>query len=121
MAQWATVPKSEHPLVWKRQDGRRSLVMGSTAEAVIDMPDDEGQALLRRLLDWATQPGVHLVAFVARGRPRDLRQHRPAPPSHAVLGDVAAVDAPGDDRRRRSLRLMPRIAAVQATTIGMLS
>jgi alpha-ketoglutarate-dependent taurine dioxygenase len=56
VAQWATVPKSEHPLVWKRQDGRRSLVMGSTAEAVIDMPDDEGQALLRRLLDWATQP-----------------------------------------------------------------
>lgn len=55
VAQWATVPKSEHPLVWKRQDGRRSLVMGSTAEAVIDMPDDEGQALLRRLLDWATQ------------------------------------------------------------------
>jgi alpha-ketoglutarate-dependent taurine dioxygenase len=56
VAQWATVPKSEHPLVWKRQDGRRSLVMGSTAEAVIDMPDDEGKALLRRLLDWATQP-----------------------------------------------------------------
>ena len=56
VAQWATVPKSEHPLAWKRQDGRRSLVMGSTAEAVIDMPDDEGQALLRRLLDWATQP-----------------------------------------------------------------
>ena len=56
VAQWATVPKSEHPLVWKRQDGRRSLVMGSTAEAVIDMSDDEGQALLRRLLDWATQP-----------------------------------------------------------------
>ena len=64
---------------------------------------------------------VHLVAFVARGRPRDLRQHRPAPPSHAVLGDVATVDAPGDDRRRRSLRLTPRIAAVQARTIGMLS
>ena len=56
VAQWATVPTREHPLVWKRQDGRRSLVMGSTAEAVIDMPDDEGQALLRRLLDWATQP-----------------------------------------------------------------
>jgi alpha-ketoglutarate-dependent taurine dioxygenase len=56
VAQWATVPTREHPLVWKRQDGRRSLVMGSTAEAVIDMPDDEGRALLSRLLDWATQP-----------------------------------------------------------------
>jgi alpha-ketoglutarate-dependent taurine dioxygenase len=56
LAQWAMVPTREHPLVWKRKDGRRSLVMGSTAEAVLDMPDDEGQALLSRLLDWATQP-----------------------------------------------------------------
>ena len=56
LAQWAMVPSREHPLVWKRKDGRRSLVMGSTAEAVLDMPDDEGQALLQRLIDWATQP-----------------------------------------------------------------
>ena len=56
LAQWASVPSREHPLVWKRKDGRRSLVMGSTAEAVLDMPDDEGQAILQRLIEWATQP-----------------------------------------------------------------
>jgi alpha-ketoglutarate-dependent taurine dioxygenase len=56
LAQWATVPSCEHPLVWKRKDGRRSLVMGSTAEVVLDMPDGESRALLNRLLEWATQP-----------------------------------------------------------------
>ena len=56
LAQWGKVPSREHPLVWKRKDGRRSLVMGSTAEAVLDLPDDEGQAILQRLIEWATQP-----------------------------------------------------------------
>jgi alpha-ketoglutarate-dependent taurine dioxygenase len=56
LEQWALVPSCEHPLVWKRRDGRRSLVMGSTAESVLDLPEDEGETLLNRLLDWATQP-----------------------------------------------------------------
>ena len=56
LAQWSQVPACEHPLVWKRKDGRRSLVIGSTAETVLDVPVEEGQALLGRLLEWATQP-----------------------------------------------------------------
>ena len=56
LAAWNTVPKREHPLVWKRKDGRRSLVMGSTAEAVLDVPEEEGRATLQRILEWATQP-----------------------------------------------------------------
>ena len=42
LEQWAMVPACEHPLVWKRKDGRRSLVMGSTAEAVSTCPKTKG-------------------------------------------------------------------------------
>ncbi len=55
-ADWATVPARQHPLVWRRTDGRRSLVMGSTAEAVIGLPAAQSAELLDRLLEWSTQP-----------------------------------------------------------------
>ncbi len=105
LAQWAMVPTREHPLVWKRKDGRRSLVMGSTAEAVLDMPDDEGQALLQPAARLGDTAAVHAVAFVARRRPRDLRQHGPAAPGDAVRRRLTTADAPRHRRRRRSLRL----------------
>jgi alpha-ketoglutarate-dependent taurine dioxygenase len=54
-ASWDRVPTREHPLVWTRQDGRRSLLIGCTADEVIGLPEDEGRALLDRLLAWATQ------------------------------------------------------------------
>lgn len=55
-AAWDRVPVREHPLVWTRRDGRRSLLIGATAGSVVGLPPDEGRALLDRLLDWATQP-----------------------------------------------------------------
>jgi alpha-ketoglutarate-dependent taurine dioxygenase len=55
-ATWDRVPSREHPLVWTHRDGRRSLLLGSTAERVVGLPDDEGRALLDRLLEWTTQP-----------------------------------------------------------------
>lgn len=55
-ASWARVPPREHPLVWSRRDGRRSLLLGATADHVVGQPVDAGRALLARLLDWATQP-----------------------------------------------------------------
>lgn len=56
LAMWNRVAPREHPLVWHRRDGRASLMIGSTAEAVIGLPDDESAALLDRLVTWATQP-----------------------------------------------------------------
>jgi alpha-ketoglutarate-dependent taurine dioxygenase len=44
------------PLVWKHRNGRRSLVVGSTAEYVHGLPPEESLDLLTRLRDWATQP-----------------------------------------------------------------
>ena len=55
-ANWDRVPARVHPLVWKRRDGRRSLVLGATAGEVVGWPEEQGRALLDRLLDWVTQP-----------------------------------------------------------------
>lgn len=48
-------PPTEHPLVWKQQDGRTSMVIGSTALRIVGMSDEEGYALLQELMDWCTQ------------------------------------------------------------------
>jgi alpha-ketoglutarate-dependent taurine dioxygenase len=55
-AAWDRVPSRVHPLVWKRRSGRRSLVLGATADKVIGWPRERGRALLDRLLAWVTQP-----------------------------------------------------------------
>jgi alpha-ketoglutarate-dependent taurine dioxygenase len=55
-AAWAAVPVREHPLVWHRRDGRRSLLLGATADYVVGWPEQEGRALLDRLLTWCTRP-----------------------------------------------------------------
>lgn len=46
----------EHPLVWTHESGRKSLVIGYTADRVVGMPQAEGRALLARLLEWTAQP-----------------------------------------------------------------
>jgi alpha-ketoglutarate-dependent taurine dioxygenase len=68
-AAWDAVPSRVHPLVWSRRDGRRSLLIGSTAGRIVDLPEDESRALLDHLVEWVTQP-----QFVLRHqwRPGDL-------------------------------------------------
>ena len=55
-AAWDQVPSRVHPLVWSRKDGRKSLLIGSTAEAIVGRPEDESRALLDHLVEWVTQP-----------------------------------------------------------------
>jgi len=55
-AGWDRVPAREHPLVWTRRNGRKSLVIGATAGEVVGRSAAEGRALLDRVLEWATQP-----------------------------------------------------------------
>ncbi|MFJ8022665.1 TauD/TfdA dioxygenase family protein [Streptomyces sp. NPDC096311] len=55
LAGWREVPTHETPLVWKRRDGRRSLVIGATADHIVGMAAVESRALLDRLLEWTTQ------------------------------------------------------------------
>ncbi|BBY14954.1 TauD/TfdA dioxygenase family protein [Mycolicibacterium litorale] len=58
LARWRSRPTHEHPLVWTHRSGRRSLVLGASADHVVGMDLDEGRALLADLLDRATRPGL---------------------------------------------------------------
>jgi len=46
----------EHPLVWCHGSGRRSLVIGTSADHVVGLSPDESRALLDRLNAHATRP-----------------------------------------------------------------
>lgn len=54
-AGWRRYQPKSHPLVWRHQAGRRSLVLGSTASHIEGMDVKKGRALLNRLQNWATQ------------------------------------------------------------------
>ena len=54
VARWRARPTHEHPLVWTHRSGRKSLVLGASADYVVGMELDEGRALLAELLDRAT-------------------------------------------------------------------
>ena len=56
LAFWQTRTPKVHPLVWKHRSGRKSLVLGSTAEYVEGMDRAQGRALLTKLREWSTQP-----------------------------------------------------------------
>jgi alpha-ketoglutarate-dependent taurine dioxygenase len=56
LAQWRSRPTHEHPLVWTHRSGRRSLVLGASADYVVGMELDGGRALLAHLLERATVP-----------------------------------------------------------------
>jgi alpha-ketoglutarate-dependent taurine dioxygenase len=45
-----------HPIVWTHKSGKKSMVIGSHADYVVDMPLAHGRALLARLVEWAAQP-----------------------------------------------------------------
>ncbi len=54
LAKWRSRRTHTHPLVWTHRSGRKSLVLGASADYVVDMERDEGMALLADLLDRAT-------------------------------------------------------------------
>ncbi|SEH72071.1 Taurine dioxygenase, alpha-ketoglutarate-dependent [Mycolicibacterium rutilum] len=58
VARWRSRPTHEHPLVWTHRSGRKSLVLGASADYIVGMDLDEGRALLDELLDRATQPDL---------------------------------------------------------------
>jgi alpha-ketoglutarate-dependent taurine dioxygenase len=45
-----------HPLIWRHHTGRKSLLLSTSASHIAGMHPAESHALLRRLMDWATQP-----------------------------------------------------------------
>ncbi len=98
-----STPPKVRPLVWRRRSGRRSMLLGSTASAVVGWSSDASRELLDRLLEWAT-------------RPRFVLTH------HWRLGDLVVWDNTGMLHRARpyeisSRRLMHRTALVGEETV----
>jgi alpha-ketoglutarate-dependent sulfate ester dioxygenase len=56
VAMWRKRPVKVQPLIWRHRSGRRSVVLGPTADYVVGMDPDEGQALLDDALARATAP-----------------------------------------------------------------
>src|SRR6201992_1238791 len=56
VARWRSRRTHEHPLVWTHRSGRKSLVLGASADYVAGMDLEEGRALLSELLERATVP-----------------------------------------------------------------
>ena len=54
LARWRSRRTHEHPLVWTHQTGRKSLVLGASADYVVGMDLEQGRSLLGELLDRAT-------------------------------------------------------------------
>ncbi|BBZ41506.1 TauD/TfdA dioxygenase family protein [Mycobacterium conspicuum] len=55
LAAWRTLATHESSLVWKRRDGRCSLVIGATADHIVGLEPDESRKLLDELLARATE------------------------------------------------------------------
>ncbi len=51
----AIFPRREHPLVWTQENGKSSLLIGSTANDIVGLSEAEGRALLDELYEWCTQ------------------------------------------------------------------
>jgi len=54
LRRWRSRPTHVHPLVWTHASGRKSLVLGVSADHVVGMGLDAGRALLADLLERAT-------------------------------------------------------------------
>lgn len=52
--------RHEHPLVWQNAAGRKSLLIGYSAESIPSLPRAESRALLARLLEWTAQPAFSI-------------------------------------------------------------
>ena len=56
-AELAAMPPAEHPLVWTHPgSGRKTLYIASHCSHIVGMPIGDGRALLKELMEFATQP-----------------------------------------------------------------
>lgn len=60
LARWRSMSVvKEHPIVWQQRSGRKSLIIGSSADRVVGMPVADGRSLLTRLVEWTAQPDFY--------------------------------------------------------------
>jgi len=88
--------KARHPLVLRHQgSGRDALYVAAHARDIVGMPRAEGQALLRELIDWATQPQY---VFSVTWQPGDL----------VIWDNLASMHRGGDYDAKNERRDMRR-------------
>ncbi len=57
LARWRGMSSAMiHPLVWTHASGRKSLLIGTHADRIVDQPIAHGRSILVRLQEWAAQP-----------------------------------------------------------------
>jgi alpha-ketoglutarate-dependent taurine dioxygenase len=64
---WDSFAPRDRPLLWRHHTGRISMLLGAQAGEVVGWALDDGEALLERLLSWATQPRFTMRHHWERG------------------------------------------------------
>lgn len=59
LTDWQAKGERELPLVWKHRSGRKSLVLGNTAQYVVGLDPKESARILHGLREWATSEPFH--------------------------------------------------------------
>ena len=107
---WRRRPTHVNPLVWTHRSGRRSLVLGSSADYIIDMDLEGGRALPRRPARPDDQPRAGVPTRVERWRHRHLGQPRRRSPGLAIPPGFTPRDAPHHGAGRRTDPVITRSA-----------
>jgi alpha-ketoglutarate-dependent taurine dioxygenase len=55
LAIWRRGGSKEHPLIWRHRTGRKSVVLGATADHIVGMPAEESRALVAKLTEHSTR------------------------------------------------------------------
>ena len=116
-AAWDQVPSRVHPLVWRRRDGRRSLLIGSTAGRIVGPTRGREPGPARPPARVGDPAPLRPPSPLAPGRSRRLGQHRPAPPGHPLRGHLPPAAAPHHPRGRGSDRLIPSTRATSSPRV----
>ncbi len=98
---WSKRPPKTHPLVWRHENGRKSLVLGATTDHVEGMREAEGRGVPRRPARTFDVARERLPPRVGGRRPRHLGQPRRAAPGHSLRPVVGPRHAPHHHRRQR--------------------
>lgn len=59
LEEWMAMGEVELPLVWKHKSGRKSLILGNTAQYVVGLDPKESAKILHGLREWATSEPFH--------------------------------------------------------------
>jgi alpha-ketoglutarate-dependent taurine dioxygenase len=115
LARWRAMSSEMiHPLVWAHASGRKSLVIGTHADHIVDQPIAHGRSTLVRLQEWAAQPAFSYRHEWSEG---DLVMwdncgvmHRVVPYDESSGRRMHRTTILGEERVQGSMRVERRLA-----------